>query len=161
MERARRPRIVSRMVRWSRLAIVFTILAIGVAVSACFANDSPPPAGVRPDGFPTGVFAKSYEDPQFGPIRLSWVFDADGNWAEVPEATAGQRILPDLGPLRGHYVVEGDLVSITVDLPIGFVHQHHWRLDGDRLITTFEGSDLPDDADFFAMLDEHPWVRVP
>ena len=145
--------------RTRSLVIAATLLSLVVA--ACAGGDTPPPAGVRPDGFPTGVFEKTYIDPGFGPIKLSWVFDADGDWAEVPEATAGQRILPDLGPLRGHYTVDGDLVSILVDLPVAFHHQHHWRLEGDRLITEYDESDFPEDADFFAMLDQQPWIRVP
>jgi len=52
-------------------------------------------------------------------------------------------------------------LSIKVDKPIVFDNQHHWRLDGDHLITTYDDSDLPQDADFFAMLDRQPWVRVP
>lgn len=136
-------------------------LVTAVTVVACATGDAPPSAGVRPDGFPTGVFVKSFDNPQFGPMRLSWVFDADGNWAEVPESTAG-RSLADTGPARGHYTVEGDLLAITVDAPVFWGdHQHRWRLEGDRLITTYEDSELPGDAEFFEMLDQQPWVRVP
>jgi hypothetical protein len=132
---------------------------VSILVAACTAS-APPPAGVRPDGFPTGVFAKAYDDPTFGPMRLSWVFTADGEWAEVPEATAGQAI--QTGPARGRYTVAGDLLSIDVSAPSFFgSHSHRWRLDGDRLVTTYEDSELPEDADWFAMLDEQPWVRVP
>jgi hypothetical protein len=137
------------------------VLAAAVAVGGCAAGDAPPPAGVRPDGFPTGVFGKSFVDPDFGPLRLYWIFDADGDWAEVPEATAGQTI-SETGPARGHYTVDGDLVSITVDdPPVWGDHEHRWRLEGDRLITAYEDSEDPNDADFFHMLDEQPWVRVP
>ena len=131
-----------------------------VTIVGCAAGETPPPAGVRPDGFPTGVFAKTFDDPFFGPMRLSWVFEADGDWAEVPEATAGQSI--QTGPARGHYVVEGDLLSITVDAPTFWGdHEHRWRLEGDELITTYEDSELPEDAGWFEMLDRQPWVRVP
>ena len=136
------------------------ILAAVVVVVACATGDAPPPAGIRPDGFPTGVFVKSFIDPDVGPIRLAWVFDADGDWAEVPEATAGET-LPG-GPVRGQYTVDGDLLSITVDAPTFLGdHRHRWRLEGDRLITTYEDSELPEDAGWFAMLDRQPWVRVP
>ena len=160
MEGGRRRRIVPAMVGRSRSAVLVTILAVVVVVSGCALGDAPPPAGVRPDGFPTGVFEKTFDDPVLGPMRLSWVFDANGDWAEVPEATAGQTI--DTGPARGHYTVEGDLLSITVDSPPSWSdHQHRWKLEGDRLITTFEHSDDPADTEFFAMLDRQPWVRVP
>lgn len=159
MERSRSGRIVPAMVGRSRLAVIVMILAGVVAATACEAGDSPPPAGVRPDGFPTGVFAKSFIDPELGPIRLSWVFDAAGDWAEVPEATDGQTI--QTGPSRGHYTVAGDLLSITVDAPSFFGdHEHRWRLEGNELITTYEDSELPEDAEWFAMLDRQPWVRV-
>ena len=160
MERPRARRIVPGMLAPSRSRVWVALLAIVLVTSACASGDAPPPAGIRPDGFPTGVFEKTFDDPVFGPMRLSWVFDGDGDWAEVPEATAGQRI--DTGPARGHYTVDGDLLSITVDIPAAWGdHQHRWRLEGDTLITHFEHSELPDDADFFAMLDRQPWVRVP
>jgi len=143
-----------------RLPILGTIVAVVLVATGCAVGDRPPAAGVRPDGFPTGVFEKTFDDPEFGPMRLSWVFDADGDWAEVPEATSGQRI--DTGPARGHYTEDGDLLSITVDSPPAWSdHQHRWQLEGDRLVTTFEGSDDPGDAEFFALLDRQPWVRVP
>ena len=136
------------------------ILVALVAVVACATGDAPPPAGVRPDGFPTGVFVKSFDDPELGPTRLSWVFDADGDWAEVPEAMAGQT-WPG-GPARGHYTVEGDLLSISVDKPVFWGdHRHRWRLEGDRLITSYEDSEIAEDARWFAMLDRQPWIRVP
>lgn len=148
------------MVRRRRLKTLAATVLVAIAVVACATGDAPPPAGVRPDGFPTGVFVKSFDDPELGPVRLSWVFDADGNWAEVPEAMAGQT-WPG-GPARGHYTVEGDVLSITVDSPSFWAdHQHRWRLEGDRLITTFEHSDMPEDEEFFGMLDRQPWVRVP
>jgi hypothetical protein len=147
------------MERRTRRVILAAVL-LAIVVAGCGTHDTPPSAGVRADGFPTGVFAKTFDDPQFGPMRLSWVFDAAGNWAEVPESTAG-RSLAETGPARGHYTVDGDLLSITVDLPTFWGdHRHRWRLDGDRLITTYEDSEFPDDADFFAMLDQQPWVRV-
>jgi hypothetical protein len=153
--------MVPVMVRRLRVAILVAALIAATAVAGCTVRDTPPPAGVRADGFPTGVFAKSFVDPFFGPMSLSWVFDADGDWAEVPEATAGQT-LPNTGPARGHYTVEGDLLSITVDAPaVWGNHRHHWQLEGDRLITSFVDSEFPDDAEVFAMLDRQPWVRVP
>ena len=114
----------------------------------------------RPDGFPTGVFSKTFVDPFLGSVRLSWTFEPDGDWAEVPEATAGQTL--QTGPARGRYVVDGDLLTIEVDAPSFWGwHRHRWRLDGDRLITSYDDSELPEDAEFFAMLDRQPWVRVP
>lgn len=160
MERARTGRIVPAMVGPKHRAILATLVAIVFAASGCAAAGTPPPAGVRPDGFPTGVFEKTFEDPDLGPIRLSWVFDAEGDWAEVPAAAAGQTI--EAVPARGHYTVNGDQLSITVDWPPSWSdHEHSWTLDGDRLVTTFEHSDDAADADFFALLDQQPWVRVP
>ena len=160
MERARTGRIVPAMVGRSRIATLVTVLAVVVLVSGCALGDAPPPAGVRPDGFPTGVFAKSIVDPEVGPVRLSWVFEADGDWAEVPESTAGRTLTWPV--LRGRYTVDGDLLSINVDAPAATVasHRHHWELEGDRLITSLVDSDNPDDIDWFHMLDQQPWVRV-
>ena len=148
------------MARVRRLPTALATLVVAVTVVACAVGDSPPSPGVRADGFPTGVFVKSIVDPVLGSVRLAWVFDADGDWAEVPEATAGQTLLS--GPARGHFTVDGDLLSITVDAPSFWGdHEHRWRLEGDRLITTFEDSELAEDAGWFAMLDRQPWVRVP
>ena len=144
-----------------RRRLILATTLISVVAVACAGGDTPPAAGVRSDGFPTGVFEKTFVDPDFGPMRISWVFDGDGDWAEVPEAIAGQRIFPDIGPSRGRYTVDGEMLTIIVEKPIAFDNQHHWRLDGDHLITELEDSDLPQDADFFAMLDRQPWVRVP
>jgi hypothetical protein len=141
--------------------LIAAAVAVLLFAAACArAGDSPPAAGVRPDGFPTGVFSKSFDDPDVGPMRLSWVFDPSGAWAEVPEAMGGQAF--PSGPARGHYAVEGDLVTVDVDFPTfwGWT-RHRWRLDGDRLITTFDDSEDPGDAGFFEMLDAQPWVRVP
>ena len=138
------------------------MLGVLLAASGCAGSTAtPPPAGVRADGFPTGVFSKTFADPQLGSVRLSWVFEPDGDWAEVPEATAGQTLLS--GPARGRYAVDGELVTIEVDAPPMWKgrHRHRWRLDGDRLVTTFDGSENPEDAGFFAMLDRQPWIRVP
>jgi hypothetical protein len=140
------------------VAILVSVLAVAGCVGT---GETPPPAGVRPDGFPSGVFAKSFVDPDLGSVHLSWVFEPDGDWAEVPEATAGQTL--QTGPARGHYVVDGEFVTIEVDAPPFWVgwHRHRWRLEGDRLVTTYDGSTNPEDAGFFAMLDRQPWVRVP
>ena len=147
------------MARRARL-LTLALILLAFAVTACGAGETPPPPGVRPDGFPTGVFAKTFDDPDFGPIRLYWVFDADGNWAEVPEAAEGQTIR--IWPGSGRYTVDGDLVSISVDAPPGMSeHTHRWRLEGDRLVTSFDHSADPADVDWFAMLDGQPWVRVP
>lgn len=137
------------------------ILVLTVGVAGCLGTTAtPPPAGVRPDGFPTGVFAKSFVDTDLGPVRLSWTFGPDGDWAEVPEATAGQTL--QTGPARGRYAVDGDLLTIEVDAPSFWGwHRHQWLLDGDRLVTSYVDSELPEDADFFAMLDRQPWIRVP
>ena len=113
-----------------------------------------------PDGFPTGVFEKTFDDPDFGPVRLSWVFEANGDWAEVPEATAGQTT-PRPGRRAATTPSTATSCRSRSTSPSSSTHQHHWRLDGDRLITTYDDSDLPEDADFFAMLDRQPWVRVP
>ena len=88
------------------------------------------------------------------------MFDEDGAWAEVPEATAGQTL--PTGPARGRYVVDGDLVTLEVDRPTfwGWT-RHTWRLEGDHLITTLDASELPEDAEFYATIDDLPWVRVP
>jgi hypothetical protein len=154
-------RIVRDMTRFGVGRRTLAAIAVGViAVSACTAAGSrPPPAGVRPDGFPTGVFAKTFTDPDLGSMRLSWVFDPDGDWAEVPEALAGQSF--PTGPARGHYRVEGDLVTLEVDFPPfwGWT-RHHWRLDGDRLITTYDDSEDPGEVDYFRFLEAQPWVRV-
>jgi hypothetical protein len=160
MEGTQPPRIVAAMRGQRRLPAA--ILASALAVAGCLGTGAtPPPADVRPDGFPTGVFTKSFVDPGLGSVRLSWVFEPDGDWAEVPEATAGQTLLT--GPARGRYVVDGELVTIEVDAPPFWVgwHRHRWRLDGDRLVTTYDDSTNPEDADFFAMLDREPWVRAP
>jgi hypothetical protein len=141
--------------------VLAAMLIAALAAAACSGPGSAPPAtGVRPDGFPTGVFTKLFVDPFMGPMRLSWVFEPDGDWAEVPEATAGQTI--PTGPARGRYVVEGELVTLEVDQPSfwGWT-RHRWRLEGDRLVTTYESSELPEDAGWFEMLDAQPWVRVP
>jgi hypothetical protein len=143
------------------MPLVATALAAVLLVVACVGGGSAPPAaGVRPDGFPTGVFAKSFDDPELGPVRLSWVFDRSGEWAEVPQAIGGQAF--PTGPARGRYVIDGDLVTLEVEFPTfwGWT-RHHWQLDGDRLITTFDDSEDPGDAGFFEMLDAKPWVRVP
>ena len=138
------------------------VLATLLAIAACSGpgTSTPPPAGVRPDGFPTGVFAKEFDDELLGPVRLSWVFAEDGGWAEVPEARAGQSM--NTGPARGRYVVEGGLLTIEVDRPTfwGWT-RHTWRLEGDQLITTYDSSELPFDEEFFATIDHLPWVRVP
>ena len=146
--------------RFRAARAILAVVVIGAGVAACATADAPPSAGIRPDGFPTGVFEKTFDDPTLGPTRLAWVFDADGDWAEVPEAMAGQT-WPG-GPARGHYAVDGDILAITVDAPTFWGdHRHRWRLEGDRLITTFEDSELTEDAEWFAMLDRQPWVRVP
>jgi hypothetical protein len=160
MEGTQAPRIVAGMRLQRYLSAVLLVSVMGV-VACGDAGATPPPAGVRPDGFPTGVFAKSFVGPGLGPVRLSWVFESDGDWAEVPEATAGQTL--QTGPARGRYIVDGELVTIEVDAPPAWVgwHRHRWRLDGDRLVTTYDSSTNPEDAEFFAMLDRQPWIRVP
>ena len=159
MDGPQRPRIVAAMRHLRRIPAL--ILASTLAVTGCLGTTAtPPPAGTRPDGFPTGVFSKTFVDPFLGSVRLSWTFEPDGDWAEVPEATAGQTL--QTGPARGRYVVDGDLLTIEVDAPSFWGwHRHRWRLDGDRLITSYDDSELPEDAEFFAMLDRQPWVRVP
>lgn len=137
------------------------MLAVAIAMAGCVRSAAtPPPSGVGPGGFPTGVWTKSYVDPFLGPMRLSWVFETDGDWAEVPEATAGQTF--PTGPARGRYIVDGDLVTLEVDSPVfwGWT-KHRWRLDGGRLVTTYDDSELAQDREIFALLDRQPWLRVP
>lgn len=155
-------RIVPDMSRFGVGRRTLAAIVVVIAVSGCTtAGSRPPPPGVRPDGFPTGVFAKTFTDELLGPMRLSWVFDADGDWAEVPEALAGQSF--NTGPARGHYSVAGDLVTIQTDWPSFWAGwtRSHWRLDGDRLITRYDDSEFPADTEFQQMLDAMPWVRVP
>jgi hypothetical protein len=146
--------------RHARPLLAAALAAALLATGCMGARATPPAAGVRLDGFPTGVFSKSFDDPELGRVRLSWIFDPSGAWAEVPEAMAGQAF--PTGPARGRYVVDGDLVTLEVDYPTfwGWT-RHHWRLEGDRLITTYDDSEDPGEAGFFDMLDAQPWVRVP
>ncbi|HSL77849.1 MAG TPA: hypothetical protein VK867_12960 [Candidatus Limnocylindrales bacterium] len=146
------------MVGSRHLAMLGATLVVAVTVVGCATRETPAPAGIRPDGFPTGVFTQTFDDPDVGPIRISWVFEADGDWAEVPETTMGQT-WPG-GPARGHYTVDGDLLSITVEAPPFWGdHSHRWRFDGQRLMTTYEDSELPDDG-WLEMLGRQPWVRA-
>jgi hypothetical protein len=135
--------------------------ALGIAIAACAGSAAPPTAGVDPaTGFPTGTFAKDFVDPPMGRVRLHWVFDPTGRWAEVPQALDGQAL--PAPPVRGTFRVEGDIVTIATDYPPGWgTSSHRWRLDGDELWTTFESSDNPDDEGWFAMLDATPWRRAP
>ena len=77
-----------------------------------------------------------------GRCACTWVFAANGDWAEVPEATAGQTMPTRAGARALHgrrrsAVHHGGYTALVSD------NQHHWRLEGDRLVTTFEHSDDP------------------
>ncbi len=114
---------------------------------------------VTPSGFPLGSFAKEVQDPELGSIRLVWTFEEDGRWAEVPFALEGQNL--DVPAVRGTYEVEGDTVTLATDFPPGWgTSDHTWRLEGDRLWTSFISSTNPDDADWFRALDASPWVAI-
>ena len=143
-----------------RAAVVAAALVTGL--TACIGSASAPPtAGVDPEtGFPTGTFVKDFVDPPLGRVRLHWVFDPSGRWAEVPQALDGQAL--PVPPVRGTYRVDDGIVTIATDYPPGWgTSNHRWRLDGDELWTKFESSDNPEDEGWFAMLDGMPWRRAP
>ena len=49
-----------------------------------------PRASDRASGFPFGAFARRSSDPDLGRVRLVWVFEPDGRYAEIPFALDGQ-----------------------------------------------------------------------
>ena len=137
-------------------------LAIGLVAAAVLAACSghvpgPPDPSIAASGFPVGTYVKDFIEPQFGPTRIGWTFDPDGNWAEIPLEGA------PIGapPIRGTYTVSGDVITIATSYPPDFgTSRHAWELRDGRLWTTYRSSDLPEDADWFAMLDPIPWVPL-
>ena len=133
-------------------------LVVGALLLACARQaPGPPDPSIEASGFPVGAYTKQFVEPTFGPSVLAWRFEADGRWAEIPleGAPVGAR------PIRGRFTIEGDELIITTDYPPGFgASRHAWRMDGDNLWTTYLSSDLPEDADWFAMLDPSPWVPL-
>ncbi len=114
---------------------------------------------VTASSFPIGSFAKEIDDPDLGRIRLVWTFEDGGRWAEVPFALEGQSL--DVPAVRGTYTIEGDTVTLATEFPAGWgASQHTWRLEGDRLWTSFISSTNPDDTDWFRALDDSPWISV-
>lgn len=142
---------------WLRIAGVAMVL---VVPAACAGDRPAGTAPMAPPGFPVGTFAKEFLDPFLGRMQINWTFDPSGRWAEIPIALDEQAIGATV--VRGRYIVEGESVTIASDYPPGIgTSRHAWRLDGDRLWTTFESSDNEDDAEWFAMLDPAPWIRQP
>lgn len=133
--------------------------SLAVVVAAC-ATGSPPASGIDAStGFPRGVFSKETTASDVGHVRIEWVFDADGRWAEVPIPLDGQ---PQRAPVvRGRYDVVGDQVTITTDWPPDWgTSTHRWRMDGDALWTVFLESDVAGDAEYFSSIDSQPWRPV-
>lgn len=141
------------------LVLAGAIVALISVVGGCGtpAERSATPGGrVSASGFPLGSFAKEFEDPDLGRVRLVWTFREDGRWAEIPLALDGQTL--PVPTVRGRYVVEGPSVTIATEYPPAWgTSRHEWRLEGDALWTTFASSDIADDAQWFAMLDARPW----
>lgn len=141
------------------LALALATMVVLVVACAPAGEGSPTPSLGVENGFPLGSFAKQIDDPQAGRVRLVWTFESGGRWAEVPFALDGQTsIFP---PVRGTWTVDGETVTIATDFPPGWGWARHaWRLVGDQLWTTYQSSDVPEDAGWFAMLDVEPWIRV-
>jgi len=149
-------------------SVLVMLLSLGAGVmllSGCATSaipTEPSVTTVRPTtafGFPLGSFAKEPSDPELGSVRLVWTFEEDGGWAEVPFALDGQTL--DIPPVHGTFSVDAQTVTITPEDPPDLgTSQHTWRIDGDRLWTTFLTSETADDADWFEMLDTQPWTPV-
>ena len=141
-----------------RLPMLLAVLAL--ALAACVAP-APPPSGVDPaTGFPFGAYGKEIADPSLGRTRIDWTFGPDGRWAEVPIPLDGQRQPSPV--VRGTYEVVGDELVVATTWPEGWgTSRHRWRTDGDDLWTVFLSSDIPEDADWFSMLDSQPWRPLP
>ena len=136
-----------------------TVASCGAPVAPSSRGDATAANPATASGFPLGSFAKEVQDPELGRIRLAWTFEEDGRWAEVPFALEGQSL--NVPAMRGTYTVEGDTVTLATEFPPGWgTSQHTWRLDGDRLWTSFVSSTNPDDADWFKTLDDRPWVSI-
>lgn len=150
----------SRSAHRGRQFVAALVGCLAIGITAC-STETPPSYALDPaTGFPTGVFAKEFDDPDLGPMRIEWVFGTDGRWAEIPIALAGQ---PQRAPVaRGTYRVDGDEVTVSTTWPPGWgTSTHRWRLDGDDLWTAFLASDVEADADWFSMLDVQPWRPRP
>ena len=148
-----RSRTTDRPGRWLVIG-----LFVGAWLAACSSHTpGPPDPAIAASGFPVGSYVKDFVEPQFGPGRIAWTFAPDGRWAEVPldGAPVGAT------PVRGSYTVDGDILTIATDYPPDLgTSSHHWRVADGRLWTTFESSEFPGDADWFAILDPAPWVPL-
>ena len=143
-----------------RGGVPIVVAALALALAACVAPD-PPASGVDPEtGFPFGAYGKEIADPSLGRMRVDWVFGPDGRWAEVPIPLDGQRQPSPV--VRGTWEVQGDELVVATTWPEGWgTSRHRWRADGDDLWTVFLSSDVPEDADWFSMLDTRPWRPLP
>jgi len=133
-------------------------LLVAAALAACSARvPGPPDPTIAESGFPLGTYVKDFIEPQFGSTRIAWTFEPDGSWAEVPLEGAPIGV----PPIRGTYTVSKDVVTIATTYPPDFgTSRHAWRFVDGRLWTTYESSDNPEDADWFAMLDRIPWTPL-
>lgn len=143
------------------------VLPIGLAAAIVVGCAAPIPTagggGAAPvltsSGFPLGSFAKDVQDPDFGRVRLVWTFEDGGRWAEIPFALDGQTI--KMPTVRGTYAIDGSAVTLATEFPPDWGTSHHtWRLEGDRLWTSFISSTIDGDADWFRGLDSRPWIWV-
>lgn len=158
-----------RIGHWALKRFALAVLLMGVAamvVAGCGAPVDPAKrtgdassGPVTKSGFPIGSFAKEVQEPQHGRIRLVWTFEDGGRWAEVPFALEGQSL--NVPAVRGTYTVDGDTVTLATEFPPDWGTSHHtWRLEDDRLWTSFISSTNPDDADWFRALDDRPWISI-
>jgi hypothetical protein len=132
---------------------------IAVAMLAACSDRVPgsPDPTIASSGFPVGSFVKDFVEPQFGPSRLAWTFETDGSWAEIPLEGAPIGV----PPIRGTYAVSGDVVTLATEYPPDLgTSRHTWRFADGRLWTTYQSSDNPEDAGWFAMLDPIPWIPL-
>lgn len=133
-------------------------LIVAAVLTACSDRvpGSPDPT-IASSGFPVGTYAKDFIEPQLGATRIAWTFEPDGSWAEV--LLEGAPI--GIPPIRGTYAVSGDVVTLTTEYPPDFgTSRHTWRFVDGRLWTTYQSSDNPEDAGWFAMLDPMPWIAL-
>jgi len=133
-------------------------LFVVAALAGCsgYAPGSPDPTIVA-SGFPVGHYVKAFVEPQFGPGRIAWTFEADGRWAEIPLEGAPMGATP----VRGSYAVTGDILTITTDYPPGFgASRHTWLVTDGQLWTSYRSSDVDEDAEWFALLDPFPWIPL-
>ena len=138
-------------------AAAMVVAACGASIAPATGTGAPSADPVTAAGFPLGSFAKEVQEPQHGRIRLVWTFEDGGRWAEVPFALEGQSL--NMPAVRGTYTVDGDTVTLATEFPPDWGTSHHtWRLEDDRLWTSFISSTNPEDADWFRALDDRPWV---